>query len=76
MFGGGTDQKIRFNDVWSLNWQTKIWNQIEPQPNHALPWERTYHSSEFVYPYLLVFGGESLSCIDLDDLWTFNVETR
>lgn len=40
------------------------------------PWERTYHASEFSYPYLIVHGGEGVSNLDLDDLWTFNVITK
>ena len=41
---------------------------------NKIPEERTYHSAEFVYPYLVVFGGEAL--VDLDDLWVFNFETE
>lgn len=40
------------------------------------PWERTYHASEFSYPYLIIHGGEGVSNLDLDDLWTFNVITK
>lgn len=40
------------------------------------PWERTYHSSEFSYPYLITFGGEGAANLDFDDLWVFNVETK
>lgn len=41
--------------------------------NEPAPWERTYHSAEFLFPYLVVFGGEGVA--DLDDLWVFNFLT-
>lgn len=37
------------------------------------PWERTYHSAELVYPYLVIYGGEGVA--DMDDLWVFNFLT-
>jgi hypothetical protein len=42
----------------------------------AAPWERTYHSGEFIYPYLVVFGGEGVANMDLDDTWTYNILTN
>lgn len=71
LFGGGGPNKRRFNTVSKLNWATKEWSLIEPVSNDKGPWERTYHSSEILYPYLIVFGGEGVS--DLDDLWLFNL---
>ncbi len=44
--------------------------EISPKENEAAPWERTYHVAELFYPYLVVFGGESVT--DLEDLWVFN----
>ncbi len=57
MFGGGTSHRIRFNTICILNWETKVWRQIQPSESQAFPWERTYHTSQFAYPYLIVFGG-------------------
>ena len=76
MFGGGTNNKVRFNCVSFLNWETKEWRRVEPNESEPSPWERTYHTSEFIYPYLIIFGGESASGIDLNDMWVFNVETE
>ena len=73
LFGGGTNNKIRFNEICFLNWETKNWRKVHPVESQISPWERTYHSSEFIYPYLIVHGGESASGIDLDDMWVFNV---
>lgn len=47
-----------------------------PDAAEEAPWERTYHCSEFHYPYLIVHGGEGVSNLDLDDTWTFNIITR
>ncbi len=44
-----------------------------PEEANEAPWERTYHTSEFSYPYLIVHGGEGVANLDLDDMWVFNV---
>jgi hypothetical protein len=44
-----------------------------PEEAAEAPWERTYHTSEFSYPYLIVHGGEGVANLDLDDMWVFNV---
>jgi hypothetical protein len=71
LFGGGGHNKLRYNDVFVLDWQTKAWSLLVPAQSEKNPWERTYHSSEILYPYLLIFGGEGIA--DLDDLWAFNL---
>lgn len=76
IFGGGSDHKTRYNSVCLLNWATKKWTRVLPVESDEAPWERTYHSSEFVYPYMVVFGGEGVSNLDLDDMWVFNVLTH
>ena len=80
LFGGGGSNRNRFNSIHSLDWQTKVWREITPPStppsnldSQQTPWERTYHSGELIYPYLVVFGGESIA--DLDDLWVFNLQT-
>ena len=50
--------------------QRYIWEDVEHEP---APEERTYHASELMYPYLVVFGGEGVC--DMDDLWVFNFLT-
>ena len=76
LFGGGSNNKTRYNSVSVLNWKTKVWTNYLPEMSEPAPWERTYHASEFCYPYLIVHGGEGVSNLDLDDLWTFNVITK
>jgi hypothetical protein len=71
VFGGGGSNKRRFNAVSLLDWDTKVWTEIHPRENEAAPWERTYHTSEIIYPYLMVYGGEGAA--DLDDLWAFHL---
>jgi hypothetical protein len=73
LYGGGSNNKTRYNSVCILDWQTKQWTQYLPEESSQAPWERTYHSSEFCYPYLMVHGGEGVSNIDFDDMWVFNV---
>jgi hypothetical protein len=73
VFGGGGSSKKRFNTLSILNWETKEWLEIKPREDEPAPWERTYHSAEFIFPYLVVFGGEGIA--DLDDLWVFNFIT-
>lgn len=57
LFGGGGQNKLRYNDVHVMDWDTKEWRELRPKEAEKYPWERTYHSSELVYPYLFVFGG-------------------
>lgn len=57
VFGGGGANKRRFNTISILDWKTKEWMEINPKPNESAPWERTYHTAELFYPYLVVFGG-------------------
>ena len=76
LFGGGSNNKTRYNSVSVLNWKTKVWTNYLPEMSEPAPWERTYHASEFCYPYLIVHGGEGVSNLDLDDLWAFNVITK
>ena len=33
VFGGGGNNKKRFNTVSILNWSTKIWTEVEPDTN-------------------------------------------
>lgn len=73
VFGGGGANKKRFNTLNILDWKTKEWIEVNPSDNEAAPWERTYHTAELFYPYLVVYGGEGVS--DLDDLWVFNFMT-
>jgi hypothetical protein len=70
VFGGGGANKKRFNAINILDWKTKEWIEINPKTSDPAPWERTYHTAELFYPYLVVYGGEGVS--DLDDLWIFN----
>ena len=72
VFGGGGSNKKRFNSINVLDWHTKVWSEILPKVDESAPWERTYHTAEMFYPYLVVFGGEGVS--DLDDLWICNLE--
>ena len=74
IFGGGGPNKQRFNSITVLDWETKVWQEINPRENEAAPWERTYHVAELCYPYLVVFGGEGLA--DMDDLWVFNFNSK
>jgi hypothetical protein len=73
LFGGGGHNKQRFNAVSTLDLVTMNWLEILPFETEAAPWERTYHVAEFKYPYLVVFGGESVD--DLDDLWVYDVRS-
>jgi hypothetical protein len=71
MFGGGGPNKTRFSAISILDWKTKVWTELPPLEQDNCPWERTYHSSELLYPYLIVYGGEGIA--DLDDLWVCNI---
>lgn len=80
VFGGGGPNKRRFNKISLLDWKTKEWTEYVNDSNFLAinldensPWERTYHSSEFKYPYLITFGGEGAANLDFDDLWVFDV---
>jgi N-acetylneuraminic acid mutarotase len=75
LFGGGALNKLRFNTVSVLDLKRMAWRTIAPDPAEDAPWERTYHSAEFSYPYLVVYGGEGVSNIDLEDCWAFNIQT-
>lgn len=74
IFGGGGPNKKRFNSIHVLDWNTKVWKEIQPKENSKTPIERTYHTSEFISNYLITFGGEAHW--DLDDLWIFNFESE
>ena len=74
IIGGGGPNKQRFNTISVLDWKTRVWTEVKPDYNEPAPWERTYHSSAILYPYIVVFGGEGIS--DLDDLWAYNMETK
>lgn len=74
IFGGGGANKKRFNTLNILNWKAKIWREIHPNNNESAPWQRTYHSSALLHPYLVVFGGQGIA--DLDDLWVYDLRTH
>lgn len=73
LFGGGAFNKLRFNTVWLLDISSMQWRRVDPNPAEDAPWERTYHCSELHYPYLITYGGEGVSNIDLEDCWAFNL---
>ena len=76
LYGGGSNNRMRYNSVCILDWKTKQWTQCVPEEAAEAPWERTYHSSEFCYPYLIVHGGEGVANLDLDDTWAFSIVDR
>jgi hypothetical protein len=45
LFGGGGQNKLRYNDIHILNWESKEWRKEESADHAIAPWERTYHSS-------------------------------
>lgn len=57
LFGGGGPNRQRFNSISILDLATLNWLEIRPCESEKAPWERTYHTAEFKYPYLVVFGG-------------------
>jgi hypothetical protein len=76
LYGGGSNNRMRYSSVCILDWKTKEWTQCVPEEAADAPWERTYHSSEFSYPYLIVHGGEGVANMDLDDTWAFSIVDR
>lgn len=76
LFGGGALNKLRFNNVSFLDLKSFTWRTATPDPAEEAPWERTYHSAEFSYPYFIMYGGEGVSSIDLEDCWAFNIQTN
>ena len=46
MFGGGTDNKYRFNSIFILDIDKLVWREVCYQISEEVPWERTYHASE------------------------------
>lgn len=76
LFGGGALNKLRYNTIWLLDLSSMQWKRVDPNLAEDAPWERTYHCSEFHYPYLITYGGEGVSNIDLEDCWTFNLLTN
>lgn len=71
LFGGGGPNKQRFNSICILDLNSLQWMEFPPFENEPSPWERTYHTAEFKFPYLVVFGGEGVD--DLGDLWVYNM---
>lgn len=61
--------------IYELGWATKEWRHVLPIGDD-LPWSRTYHVAELVYPFLIIHGGEGVANIDLDDCWVFNLIGR
>ena len=74
LFGGGSSNRTRFSSIYILDWETKIWRELDLNEENIAPLERTYHVAEFSYPYLVIFGGEGFA--DMDDLWVFNFTTE
>ena len=55
-----------------MNWNgEKKWEKINFDVNCPSPQPRTYHSSNLIGKYLIVFGG--YCGIDLNDLWIFDM---
>jgi len=77
LFGGGQQQKARFNDVYRLKFgsrpHTLAVEKVVPALNSPLPSARTYHASCLLGKYMITVGGEALS--DLRDFWAFDLET-
>lgn len=45
LFGGGGQNKLRYNDIHILDWESKEWRREECADHGSVLWERTYHSS-------------------------------
>lgn len=72
MFGGGTSNKEKLNSVYQLDIASNTWKKLVSNADEPRPWNRSYHCSEIIENYLVVFGGEFFH--DLDDLWLFDLE--
>jgi len=74
LFGGGTLNKEKLNTVYQLNIATHTWEKVTVKCEEPQPWNRSYHCSEIIGNYFIVFGGEFFH--DLDDLWLFDLKNR
>ena len=74
MFGGGTLNKEKLNTVYQLNIATHTWEKLSVNSEEPQPWNRSYHCSEIIGNYFIVFGGEFFH--DLDDLWLFDLKNK
>ncbi|KAJ5071799.1 hypothetical protein M0811_09959 [Anaeramoeba ignava] len=75
IFGGEDAQRIRFRDIYSFDFQSKVWTQIKPEGSD-LPSPRSSYGITFLCDSLFaIFGGTDQSDSWMNDLWIFNLKT-
>lgn len=70
----GVDEKKPLGDLWSLDTETRTWEQIEPAGGQSPP-PRSYHAMTAHGGSLFVFGGCGTAG-RLNNLWAFDVADR
>ncbi|KAJ5163673.1 Kelch-type beta propeller [Penicillium coprophilum] len=71
---GGTNGVQWFNDVWSYDYISNTWTEIDCVG--FIPAPREGHASALVNDVMYVFGGRTDEGVDLGDLSAFRISTR
>lgn len=70
--GGGGDGTHIFNDIYTLDLTTMLWNK--PNVKGTPPTQRWGHTSSYANPYIYIFGGYDGTKM-LNDVHMLNIET-
>jgi N-acetylneuraminic acid mutarotase len=76
VFGGKDNEDEKLNDLWRLNLDTDVWEEIFAAPGSQKPIGRYGHSSATYNGHLIVFGGIHEITKELNDLYIFNFKTN
>lgn len=68
---GGLDQRLRYNDVWLLDVESKTWTKVEVEGE--VPMARAHHTATLHGPKILIFGGYGGNGQALSDLVALNI---
>lgn len=79
IFGGKDEDNEKLNDVWSFNFRTLLWDQLQeniPIEDRNVPLPRSGHSASLYKNYMIIFGGILDVCKELDDMLIFDLERK
>ena len=76
VFGGKDNDDEKLNDLWRLDLDTDVWEQIIAAPGSQKPIGRYGHSSATYNGHLIVFGGIHEITKELNDMYIFNLKTN
>ena len=76
IFGGKDNDDVLLNDLWRLDLESDVWEQVKVSDDSQVPQGRCGHSSVVYNGHILIFGGIFEITRELNDCYIFNLSNK